>query len=303
MNQQDHSARPPHPMDDFPVRGLRFDVSELPDEALVWSKSSPDFSMFINALGVHVPYFERFLVAVMRAYRDELDDAELKSDVQAIIGQEAHHAFNFAKLNQRLAKTYPGIGKLDAQAKVHFEKLLVERNKKFQIGHTAGYETFTFLAGAIVLDRYGELMADAHPELRSLWVWHQVEEVEHGAVAFDFYKAFYPDNEWHRRWMVFAAFMHIGKETALAFHQIVKVERPTLRGKLKAWSFAASFTWDLFRNALPVFSSNYHPRRHPICHGAQNQIAVAWRKYYAEGNDPTALTNEEMIKVAEYQQV
>jgi len=40
----------------------------------------------------------------------------------------------------------------------------------------------------IILDRYEELMGDADPDLRALWVWHQVEEVEHGAVAFDFYE-------------------------------------------------------------------------------------------------------------------
>ena len=290
-----------HPMDNFPVRQLRFDVAQLDDEDLVWSRTSPEFSMFLNALGLHVPYFERFLVGVMRAYRDEIQDPKLKQELQAIIGQEAHHAFNFIKLNQRLAGKYPGISALDANAKQHFEDLLARKSKKFQIGLTAGYETFTFLAGAIILERYDELMADAEPTLRSLWLWHQVEEVEHGAVAFDFYKAFYAEHEWYRRYMVFYAFLHIAKETTLAFREITKGERSGFRGKLKAWKFCLGFTWDLFRNSLPVYSRSYHPRTHPICNNEQSPVAVAWRRFDAAGNDPHALTNEDMHTMMEYQ--
>lgn len=286
-----------HPMDEIPVRNLRFDVMDLGDDELVWSRSCPEFAMFINALGVHVPYFERFLIAVMRAHRDEIEDQELRGEIQAIIGQEAHHAFNFSKLNQRLAQKYPGIGKLDAGAKTHFERLLKYKSKKFQIGHTAGYETFTFLAGAIILDRYEELMADAHPDLRALWVWHQVEEVEHGAVAFDFYKVFYGDDEWYRRYMVLHAFLHIAKETGLAFREIVKGEQLGWRGKLKAWRYFCSFAWDLFYASLPVYRRSYHPRHHPICNENQNPVAVAWRQYHAAGKNTVSLKNEDMANL------
>ena len=99
-----------HPMDNIPVRSLKFDAS---DSEPVWSQSSPEFAMFINALGVDVPHFERFLVRVMREYRGELSDPRLLQDVQAIIGQESHHAFNFSKWTQQLADKYPEIARVD----------------------------------------------------------------------------------------------------------------------------------------------------------------------------------------------
>ena len=281
-----------HPMDDFPVRPLRFDVQGVEDQDLVWSKSSPEFAMFINALGVHVPYFERFLVRVMRAYRDELKDETLKRDVQRIIGQEAHHAFNFVAWNQRLAQCYPGIGRCDAHAASDFEQLYESGNKRFHVGFTAGYETFTFLGGMIILQRFGELMGDAHPDIRALWVWHQVEEVEHGAVAFDFFKAHFPDHEWTRRAMVCRAFGHIAWETIKAYQAILRVERPRFRQRLKAWRFFASFAKDMVVAALPVLRSDYHPRNHPICHEAQSPVAIAWRKDAAEGRDVLSLNND-----------
>ena len=285
-----------HPMDHIPVRQLRFDFESAPEP--VWSRSSPDFALFINALGIHVPYFERFLVKVMRAWRDELDDPKLKADVQAIIGQESHHAFNFIKWTEVMCRRYPKLGAIEAQARDYFERAL-ERPKRFQIGFTAGYETFTFLGGMIILNRYQELMGDADPVIRALWVWHQVEEVEHGAVAFDFYRAFYLEEEWYRRWMVIYAFVHITGETVRAFAHMVRTEgfyRKPARA-FKAWRFCFSFAWDLARAALPVLRSDYHPRNHPICNDAQNPVAVAWRTRLATGGDPHALSEADVAEM------
>lgn len=285
-----------HPMDDIVVRQLRFDVEELAGADTVWSRSSPDFSMFINALGVHVPYFERFLVAVMREYRGELRDEQLLEDVQAIIGQESHHATNFINWTEVLGRKYPGILALDREARDYFAKAM-SKSKRFKIGFTAGYETFTFLGGMIILNRYEELMGEADPRLRGLWVWHQVEEVEHGAVAFDFYQAFFGKNEWYRKYMVVRAFCHIARQAFLAYRQILKGEGFDAKRKLKAWRFFASFAWDLFYASLPVLRAGYHPREHPICNDEQNAIAVAWRDYHQSGADVLALTDEAMNSI------
>lgn len=282
-----------HPMDNITVRQLRFDFDNA-DQPCVWSQSSPEFSMFINALGLHVPYFERFLVQVMRQYRSELTDPALALDVQALIGQEAHHAFNFLRWNQVLCTRYPALHRLEQSAESYFQSAFEARSKQFKIGFTAGYETFTFLGGMIILDRYEALMADADPDLRALWVWHQVEEVEHGAVAFDFYQAFYPGEHWYRRLMILHAFAHISWQTFKAYRHMLKKEgyyrQP--RKALKGWQFFFGFAWDLARSALPVFSRHYHPRTHPICNDQQNPIAVAWRDFVLSGGHPEHLDSE-----------
>ena len=284
-------------MDEIPVRKLRFELGEIESRDPVWSQSSPDFAMFINAFGVHVPHFERFLVRVMRAYRDGLLDRQLLDDVHAIIGQESHHAINFINWTQELATKYPEIANVDHEAGRFFDNAFRTQGKKFQIGFTAGYETFTFLGGMIILNRYRELMEHADPVLRALWVWHQVEEVEHGAVAFEFYQAFYGKHEWYRRYMVVYAFYHIARETFLAFRPMVKGERYQGRRKLKAWRFFWSFAFDLAWAALPVLSASYHPRKHPICNDEQNAIAIAWREYHAAGNNTHALTDDDMVEI------
>ena len=190
------------------------------------------------------------------------------------------------------ASALPGLTRVEECARQGFDDTFERNSKRFRIGFTAGYETFTFLGGMIILDRFYELMGEAEPNIRALWVWHQVEEVEHGAVAFDFYKAFYAEHEWYRRWMVLYAFCHIAKETLLAFRTMVKVERASLRGRLKAWRFFCGFAKDLFVASLPVYSRSYHPRNHPICNDEQNEIAIAWRKYEAAGNNALELSNK-----------
>lgn len=289
-------TQPAHPMDDIPVRPLRFDFSSVDAADVLWSQSSPWFAMFINALGIDVPHFERFLVRVMREHRDELEDPALLKDVGAIIGQEAHHAFNFKRWTQRLVEKYPPLAAVDIAAREGFEEQFAHKSKKFQIGFVAGYETFTFLGGMIILNRYRELMGDADPVLRAMWVWHQVEEVEHGAVAFDFYRAFYAGHEWHRRWMVIRAFAHISGETFKAYRVMVRGEclYRTPRKALGAWWFFLRFATDLAVAAIPVLSSRYHPRAHPICNDRQNPVAVAWRDFHKAGGETRSLNNEKV---------
>lgn len=285
-----------NPMDDIVVRRLTFNFDSEQTQDPVWSRSSPEFAIFMNALGVDVPHFERFLVKVMRRYRDELNNPQLRKDVQAIIGQESHHAFNFTKWNAELGKKYPKLKNIEAENQQYFDTVLNSKSKKFQIGFTAGYETFTFLGGLIILDRYQELMGDADPGIRAMWVWHQVEEVEHGAVAHDFYQAFYANSEWYRKGMVALAFWHIIVETFKSFQHMVRVENDDARPKnaFKAWRFFLSFGWDLAYSAWPVLRKNYHPKNHPICTTQQNKIAVAWRKHFSAGQDTHSLSDEIM---------
>lgn len=283
-------------MDNIVVRPLKFDCNDIKSEDTVWSRSHPLFSIYINALGIHVPYFERYLVAGLRQARKEIDDNVLQKDVSRIIGQEAHHAKNFVEINKFLALRYPEVSSLDANAKNYFEERIKEDNLKSLLGYIAGYETFTYLGGMIILKNYDKWMKNAEPVMRSAWVWHQVEEVEHGAVAFDVYQYFFKENEWYRKWMILKAFIHIGQEIVKAYIPMVKKEGyfKNMTSTVKAVGFLFSFTARLAYSALPTLFRNYHPKNHPMCSTDQSPIAIAWRKHHAEGNNVTKLDDTEM---------
>lgn len=285
-----------HPMDNIEVRPLRFDYTNIEMQDPVWSRSNPLFSIYINALGIHVPYFERFLVMAFRSIRENIDSGQLKCDVKSIIGQEAHHGKNFIEFNKFLTKRYPEVAKLDKRAKEYFENRLKNDDVKAQIGYIAGYETFTYLGGMIILEGYDKWMKDADPVTRSLWLWHQVEEVEHGAVAFDVYQHFYQKNEWYRKWMIVKSLAHIASETWLAYYPMCRKEGyfSSPIKAIKAIGFYFNFSFKLAKNALPVFSKKYHPRTHQLNKFEQNEIAVGWRKVYSKGDDVRKLSDNEV---------
>lgn len=288
-----------HPMDNFPVRPLSFDMREDSERNLVWSRTCPEFSVFINALGMHVPHFERYLIRALRAAKEQITDERLRRDVSAIIGQEAHHAKNFLHVNAALIRRYPSVGPVDAAAQAWFTEHGKTDSPKRLVGFTAGYETFTFLAGMIILENYERWFADSDPVMKAMWVWHQVEEVEHGAVAFEVYEHLYGREEWYRKWMVLVAALHIAGETVKTYVRMARAEG-WLRNPLKALhtlGFGATMLTRLFVSALPVFRRGYHPRRHPMVTTRQNPIQKAWRRWAANGGDVLEIDHHKMARI------
>lgn len=286
-------------MDNIEVRPLNFDVDKIEGQNPVWSRSHPLFSIYINALAIHVPYFERYLVKGLRSVKDQVKNERLRQDISRIIGQEAHHAKNFIAINKFLAKRYPEVVKLDGQAKDYFEASLKNDDIKKILGIIAGYETFTYMAGMIILNNYDQWMQDADPVLRSAWVWHQVEEVEHGSVAFDVFRYFYPQDHGYRRAMIIKAFFHIAAETIPGYVTMIKKEGylKSPWKAAKAFGFFCNFSYQLAKSALPTLGKNYHPRNHPMCSTTQSPIAISWRKFYSSGEDVLQIDNEQMEKM------
>lgn len=290
---------PSHPMDNFPVRPLSFDMGEDSTRDLVWSRTCPAFSVFINALGMHVPHFERYLIRALRAAKEQITDVRLRRDVSAIIGQEAHHAKNFLQVNAALIRRYPSVGPVDEAAQRYFAEHGRTDSPKRLVGFTAGYETFTFLAGMIILENYERWFADSDPVMKAMWVWHQVEEVEHGAVAFEVYENLYGAHEWYRKWMVLVAALHIAGETVKTYVRMARAEG-WLRNPVSALhklGFGAAMLTRLFMSALPVFRRGYHPRRHPMVTTRQNPIQMAWRRWAAGGGDVLAIDHRKMAQI------
>ena len=293
------SLPPSHPMADFPVRPLVFDVKKGVQNGPIWSRSSPLFAVWINAFSLHVPYFERYLIRSLTKAKPLIDDPRLLRDIGAIIGQEAHHSKNFIEYNQHLAQRYPLSAQYEAEAKDYFARHAQTDTLKELVGFTAGYETFTFLAGAIVLQNHDQWLAEADPVVKAMWVWHQVEEVEHGAVAFEVYQHLFGKHVWYRKWMVVKALAHIARETNRTFIHMSRVEgwwrNPFYGMATLAWCWATLLRFVI--NALPVFRNSYHPTRHPLVTSAQNPIQVAWRRFHKAGGNVLEIDRQKMAEI------
>ena len=123
--------------------------------------------------------------------------------------------------------------------------------------------------------------------------------MEHGAVAFDVYKALYGEHEWYRKWMILCALLHIAGETIKTYTYMARVEG-WLRSPLKAVStfcFMGGMIARLVHAALPVWRRDYHPRHHPIATTRQNPIQIAWRRFESADGDVLEIDHAKMARI------
>ncbi len=145
-------------------------------------------SHVVAMLSAMFPNGEDFFVRSVRSWRDDITDAHLRDQVRGFIGQEAMHGREHRELNDRLAAMgYPtkGVEKLVDRSLRFRERI---QGRRANLAVTAALEHYTAtLAETLLSNEEARAMFDV-PEVRSLFLWHALEESEHKAVAFDVYR-------------------------------------------------------------------------------------------------------------------
>jgi uncharacterized protein len=183
------SADAPAPVKPRTVRTRRIALT-YPQAGLPRHYVSGDLVMshVVTNLSAMFPEGEDFFVRSVRNYRDRIDDPELKKQVAGFIGQEAMHGREHRTFNARLAQLGYPTRQVDRSVKWGFalgEKVLP---KSVQLAITAALEHYTAtLAEVLLTDPEARQMLDVD-EVRSLFLWHALEESEHKSVAFDVYQ-------------------------------------------------------------------------------------------------------------------
>ncbi|MES4792327.1 MAG: metal-dependent hydrolase [Chloroflexota bacterium] len=141
------------------------------------------------ALSSLFPDGEDFFVRSVRRFRDRIDDPVLKRQVAGFIGQESVHGREHRVLNRRLAELgYP------TRLYERFTRRSLALRERIapataNLALTAALEHVTATLAELLLSDEGMRQAFGHPEVRNLFLWHALEELEHKAVAFDVYRA------------------------------------------------------------------------------------------------------------------
>lgn len=156
-----------------------------------WFAGSAFESHFFNALSSTFPEGERFFIQSVRRYAPEISDPALNSEIAAFAGQEGQHSLQHDEHVEILVRQgYKKLVRLnDIQRKVM--RVFLNRVPRFSLALTVGVEHLTaILAHQMLSDpRWLDAMDE---DMRLLWRWHAVEEIEHKAVAFDVYQATRP---------------------------------------------------------------------------------------------------------------
>jgi predicted metal-dependent hydrolase len=146
-------------------------------------------SHMIAHLSAVFPEGEDFFVRSVRRYADQISDPDLKERVKGFIGQEVTHGREHRALNERLQQMGYPADRIDRL--VHRRMQAAERrfSPLTRLAITAALEHFTAVfAETLLSDERAQALLGT-TEVRSMLLWHAIEESEHRSVAFDVYRA------------------------------------------------------------------------------------------------------------------
>jgi predicted metal-dependent hydrolase len=181
---------------------LRWDYSKV---GKVFVEGDPLISCLWAAFSICAPPIERFFVKALKPTVDTITgDAKLSADVKCMLAQEVNHAAAHMKFNKHLE----GIGYDVKGATVEIERMLKKTTAGLSpidmLGVVAAGEhgLYSFARAFIRLPAIRNAM---NPQVKHLFLYHLLEEAEHGAVSHDQYRYFVGNNYFHRLKTAFRA--------------------------------------------------------------------------------------------------
>jgi len=193
----DRASTSPAPPDlAITVRDERFNRKGKPRR---WWAGEPFGTAWHNALSATFPRGEAFFIEAVKAHRAGADP-KLDAEIRAFVKQEINHTREHIAFNKLAENAGYDIKAIDKRV----EELLALTKDRPPIAN---------LAVTMALEHYTAMMAheflanpqhfeNADPEVRAMWRWHAVEEIEHKGVAFDTWN--YATRDWSKwqRWKV-----------------------------------------------------------------------------------------------------
>jgi uncharacterized protein len=246
----------PRPGPDF---GLDGDIPKY------WLEGDPFKSRFFDAMSMLFPEGEKFFIACVRDYRDQIADPVLAAQVKDFMYQEGQHGMVHTRFNERLRAQGVKVDEiLERQRKILFGTYRGKLPPKYTLAQTAGAEHMTALMAHGFFGR--GLLAKADPRIRAMYAWHAIEEIEHKAVAFDVYQKVAKGGYFVRALALLHESVMFPLHVFLLMDHMFKVDG--LKGRWKLW---IKGLWWLYRpggvymnlRVLGHFAAWFLPGFHP----------------------------------------
>ena len=186
------------PRRDVRVRRIRF---SYPQGSLQRHYVDGDLVMshVVAVLSATFPPGEDFFVRSVRRYADDITDPVLREQVKGFIGQEVTHGREHRELNRRLQEMGYPTHRVSRFVKWTLADATKRAPGRLCLAYTAALEHYTATIAECLLSKPEAQRLLGNTEVRSILLWHALEETEHKAVAFDVYRAV-GGSERMRRW-------------------------------------------------------------------------------------------------------
>ena len=182
----------------FPVRRMNFNFDTVPE---YWMGGNAGLTHFMTALSALFPAGEKFFIDSVRAVRYHSmlkNNADLQKEISAFIGQEAMHTHDHVAFNAAAQKFGHDVDALERHTDAVIQtirKFMAKLAKPIGITQemidlttTTALDHFTATIASQLLtnSHIQELMTD--DTMKTMWLWHAIEENEHKAVAYDVFE-------------------------------------------------------------------------------------------------------------------
>ncbi|MBR0556464.1 metal-dependent hydrolase [Ciceribacter sp. L1K23] len=172
-------AAPADDNEDIIPRDIRFGILENPTRH--WLDGDPQKTALIDGLSIFLPEGERYFIRSLKHYAPKLKDKQLAAEINGYAVQEAFHTREHEDYNRALAQLGYEVETMEAPV---IKTLRSDKIPIFRLAVTCAIEHLTATLSTVTL-RHPELLENATPAYRRLWMWHALEELEHKAVALD----------------------------------------------------------------------------------------------------------------------
>ena len=220
---------------------------------------------FFDAMSTLFPEGEKFFIACVRDYRDQVTDPLLQQQVRDFMRQEAQHGRVHDEFNARLIAQGVRVDLIEAGSRALLQRMRDYLPASWTLGQTAAAEHMTSIMAHSFFDR-ASVFADADPRIRAMYVWHGVEEIEHKAVAYDVLKNVAKASYLTRVLTMFYTSVLFPLHTFRIVQHMLIVDGFSFRQRFGLW--ARGLRWLYGRNGLywPLmghYLAYYRPGFHP----------------------------------------
>jgi predicted metal-dependent hydrolase len=270
-----HASRTPADLVIHP-RNVTFAHGDRPKRW--WNGGDPVATAYYNSLSLTFPLGEAFFIKSVRHFRNAVP-AQLKSQIDAFIMQEAAHSREHASFNDLARNSGYDTSTIESQLVLR----LAETKDKppiVNLATTLALEHFTAITAHASLknDRH---LRNMPPEVAALWKWHSIEEIEHKAVAYDVFLAVTQDFSSLRRW-------------ALRSMVMLRVSVNFVRSRLR--NMRNLFQQDGISTPRTWFRVCYFLLVYP---GIYRRIFPAWLAFFRPGFHPWDTDDRALIETNE----
>ncbi len=264
-------AAPTPPDLTITVRDERFNRDGKPRR---WWAGEPFGTAWHNALSATFPRGEAFFIEAVKTHREGADP-RLDAEIRAFVKQEINHTREHIAFN-RLAEDHG------------YDIKAIDKRVEELLALTKGRPPIANLAVTMALEHYTAMMAheflahpahfaDADPQVRDMWRWHAVEEIEHKGVAFDTWN--HATRGWSawRRWRVRSLVMLM--VTGRFFKNrwidsMMLLRQDGIIGWAARWGLFRYLIWKpgIVRRIFPAWLAYFKPGFHPWDHDDRELI-------------------------------